>query len=500
MDSLVAPDETSGGSGRLRLPTYAVVIIALTAGWCFARIMMVDGPLGMNDRSRWSTVRALVENNTYAIGTPVRSGSHLVPLGIVSGPGWRTIDIVLHPERRLFYSSKPTLLPTLIAAQSKVLRALFGWTPRDNTAAVVRAALLTFNWLPLLLSLLLLARFAERYVASVRARAALLLVGCFASFVPSYVVVINNHLPAACASMAALYLLARLLVDGRDSASRVALLGLFCGLAAAVELTAGMLGACCLATLLSRARYRRRALAFVLAGALPAALQLLTNYIALGRLLPAYFSDAWYRFPGSFWARSNIGIERRGPRAAYAFNFIIGHHGVLSLSPILLLSGAGMALPRSSRRSPALAAWQRALAAAVNALAVGAAAYPPTPRALRVVLALIALGAALALLVPLDDDEDALALLRRMAATCSITLVCYFALGTRNYGGLTIGPRWLMWLWPLWLASMAPPLEQLVARPWGLALCALLFGASALSANVQPLDPWHHPWIYRLLR
>ena len=42
MDSLVAPDETSGGSGRLRLPTYAVVIIALTAGWCFARIMMVD--------------------------------------------------------------------------------------------------------------------------------------------------------------------------------------------------------------------------------------------------------------------------------------------------------------------------------------------------------------------------------------------------------------------------------------------------------------------------
>ena len=29
---------------------------------------------------------------------------------------------------------------------------------------------------------------------------------------------------------------------------------------------------------------------------------------------------------------------------------------------------------------------------------------------------------------------------------------------------------------------------------------ALLFGASALSANVQPLDPWHHPWIYRLLR
>ncbi len=41
--------------------------------------------LSANDRSRWDTVRALVEHGTYAIDDVIRE------------PGWDTIDMVKHP-------------------------------------------------------------------------------------------------------------------------------------------------------------------------------------------------------------------------------------------------------------------------------------------------------------------------------------------------------------------------------------------------------------------
>src|SRR5688500_1763067 len=43
--------------------------------------------LSANDRSRWATVRSLVEHGTYAIDD------------IVSQPGWDTIDMVKHKDR-----------------------------------------------------------------------------------------------------------------------------------------------------------------------------------------------------------------------------------------------------------------------------------------------------------------------------------------------------------------------------------------------------------------
>ena len=60
--------------------------------------------LSANDRSRWCTIRALVEHGTYEIDA------------ITAQPRWDTIDKVRHRNRdgqQRFYSSKPPLLPTL---------------------------------------------------------------------------------------------------------------------------------------------------------------------------------------------------------------------------------------------------------------------------------------------------------------------------------------------------------------------------------------------------
>ena len=62
--------------------------------------------LSANDRSRWATVRALVEHGTYAIDD------------VINERGWDTIDMVKHDGRDgepHLYSSKPPLLATLMA-------------------------------------------------------------------------------------------------------------------------------------------------------------------------------------------------------------------------------------------------------------------------------------------------------------------------------------------------------------------------------------------------
>ena len=123
------------------------------------RVWPLSRPLPMptfggNDRSRWATVRNLVENGSYVIGRRDRtavissavsllvatSGPEAAVLsaagysvrtrsdnGLVTEDGWQTLDKVLHPGKLEYYSSKPPLLATLVAGLYWVLYQL-GWT------------------------------------------------------------------------------------------------------------------------------------------------------------------------------------------------------------------------------------------------------------------------------------------------------------------------------------------------------------------------------------
>ena len=49
-----------------------------------------------------------------------------------------------------------------------------------------------------------------------------------------------------------------------------------------------------------------------------------------------------YRFEGSYW-NNPIGIDRADePKLLYAFNLLVGHTGILSLTPVLLLGWIGL--------------------------------------------------------------------------------------------------------------------------------------------------------------
>src|SRR5207302_4831099 len=207
---------------------------------------------------------------------------------------------------------------------------------------------------------------------------------------------------------------------------------------------------------------------FLPAAVVPVAAFLTSNYLAVGQLRPAYgeFGGPWYEFEGSHW-RINPGETKHGidwayqteSQGTYAFHMLLGHHGILSLTPVFLLTIAGIlyvlaGIFKRSRNQD-----------------------PGTLPGLRLVAIL--------------------------TLNLSVVLVCFYIFGinprNRNYGGWTNGLRWLMWLTPFWLLTMLPAVDWLAGRRWGRALGYLLLCLSVLSVNYREWTPWRHPWLYDLL-
>jgi hypothetical protein len=233
------------------------------------------------------------------------------------------------------------------------------------------------------------------------------------------------------------------------------LAGFFAALTACTELPATAFAAALIAVLLLRVPGRTLLIALP-AAALPVGAFFLTNYLALGQWQLAYseFGGPWYEYPGSHWSpgAAQRGIDwafMKETWSAYAFHFFIGHHGIFSLTPLWLLTAAGL----SSR--------------------VGSAARPPWDE--RRMLAALTLGV-------------------------SVVVIVFYLLRERwNYGGGTVGPRWLLWLTPLWLLTLLPAVDWLGQRRWGRCVALVCLAVSALSAAYALWNPWRHPWIYNFL-
>ncbi len=429
---------------------------------------------GANDRSRWATIRALVDEGTYAIGRRIVDAADpnkYQDVGLTTEDGWRTIDKVLHPETKEFLSSKPPLLPTVLAGEYWLLQKAFLWTLTDDSWLVVRTILFTVNWLPLVISLFLLSRLVERLGVSDWGRVLVMAAACFGTFLTTFVTTLNNHTVAAWGAMFSLSLFVPIWADGKREAWRFALCGLFAAWTACNELPAASFGVLLFGLLLFRAP-GPTLFFFVPAAAVPCAAFLFTNYQAIGQIMPAYdnLNTEWYQYEGSYW-KDPKGVDAgKDPVEVYAFHSLLGHHGIFSLTPVFLISVLGMFL--------------------------GLVAPPPRPPALehrgREYLAGPADEAGVKVL-------SGLALLLTLAIVAFYLLYVYYVRETRNYGGWTSGPRWFFWLTPFWLLAMVPAADWLGRHRLGRGLGYLALGVSCLSAAYPAWNPWRHPWLYNLL-
>ncbi|MBL8800065.1 MAG: DUF2029 domain-containing protein [Planctomycetia bacterium] len=452
-----------------------------------------------NDRSRWATIRVLVDDGTYQIGertiTDPATGAYK-DSGITFEEGWGGVDKVMHPETRKFYSSKPPLLPTLLAGEYWLLKQLLGWNFQTHLFAIVRTVLLTVNWLPLILYWVLLARLIDRFGGSDWGRLYALAAGCFGTFLTTFAITLNNHTIAACTGLFALYLAVDLWTDpATQPLWRFALAGLLAAFTAAVELPAMafLVGLGCL--LLWRAP-RQTLLGFVPPVLLVVAAGLLTNYLAIGRLTPAYAEvgakSEWYLYAGSHWlevpGKEKTGIDfawKKETRPTYMFHFLFGHHGIFSLSPIFLLSVVGIWL--GVRRG----LWGESPAPAViepdgpSEGETAAAVEPPASVSNPGILERLR-----------GCPYTMIALL---TAYLTVVVVGFYLVKTNNYGGWCSGPRWVFWLTPFWLLTMLPAVDWLATRRWGRALALVFLCISVASVSYPAWNPWRMPWIYQWL-
>ncbi|HLN26830.1 MAG TPA: hypothetical protein VK395_03740 [Gemmataceae bacterium] len=478
---------------------------------------------GDNDRSRWDTVRALVDQGTYVIGhREYEAAGQYHDTGIMMEDGWRTIDKVLRPEVRVspsgkraqeFYSSKPPFLATLVAGEYWLLKRTLGWSIMEERFQVVRTILMTINCLPLLVYLLLLARLVERLGTTDWGRLFVLATACFGTLLIPFEITLNNHTVAACTALFALYPALRILLDGERKAWLFAVAGFFAGFTACTELPAASFAVILFMLLLWRAP-GRTLLLYLPALAIPAAVFLFTNHLAIGQWTPAYgeFGGPWYEYEGSHWVKPTLGNTKAGidwaalteGKGTYAFHFFLGHHGLFSLSPVFLLSAVGVFVfllgksrgsspPHPQPLSPEYggAGGMRAAGKGVN---VGGETFPSPPYSGergRGEGAISDSGS------PQPTSKD-YRILGTLTLLVSLIVVGFYLFKTSNYGGWAVGLRWLMWLTPFWLLTMLPVADWLSTRRWGRGLAYVCLAVSVFSAN-YPLNPWRNPWLYNFM-
>lgn len=424
-----------------------------------------------NDKSRWATVRALVHDKTYVIGKRTypapNDPKRYRDEGIVAEPAYKSLDIVMNPDTKEFYSSKPPLMATLVAAEYWVLKQAFGWDIVKDRWLVIPAIVLTWNVVPFAVYLVLLGRLIDLTGKTDFGKLLTFTVAALGTFLLTFSHTLNNHLPAAYCVLFAVYPLLRAVAENRDmTPSGYACCGFFSAFAATFELPALAFFAALFLPLFI-ARPRNTLMYFVPCALVPFAAMFLTNYAAMGRLLPAYseFGGPWYNFEGSHWAKRGTpaakGIDFNDePTPVYALHLTLGHHGWFSLTPVWFIAFVGL-LVAGIRSAPA-----------VRKLFSKPKTTGWTPEVFAA-----------------------------MTLVISVTVFCFYLTRTQsyNYGGNTSGPRWLFWLIPLWVLALPPAADRLAKSAGGRLLCAVLLGFGVLSAFYPAWNPWRSPWLMQLM-
>jgi hypothetical protein len=436
--------------------------------------------MGANDISRWCTVWSLLELGSFEIDQcpwqiETQDKVFRAPkIGSNSPPGTEPI--------KHYYSSKPALLPTLIAGILLPARLASGvpldhvvlqaraerWTqkPDPTSPYKVKGVLETpadpvrwpayifyfkpvvvlLNVIPFGVFLFFYARVLDRYALGDWTWFFCLVAAAFGTYLLPFTQTLNNHTVAAFSAFFSLYQFVQIW-DQRESAGwRYAIAGFFAAFAAANELPALAFLALSGCILLVRSP-GKTLLYFVPAAAIPVAGFAAAQFAVFGELKLAYesFGTDEYLYEGSLWKTPldldafNIQPE---PHGTYLFHMTLGHHGVLSLTPIFVFSALGALLLLRDRRTPmAAVAWLTAMLTVILL-----AFYTWNPKA-------------------------------------------------RNYGGSAQGLRWLFWLIPFWLLVLPKGIDLGQNRSWvrGLALAAL--AVSVVSVGYAMRNPWSHPWL-----
>lgn len=420
----------------------AGLLIVLAAGIYILCAVLNARPLqSANDRSRWCTIWSLVERGTYQIDE------------IDSVPEWSTIDKVRHrqsdDEEYHFYSSKPPLFPTMVAGLYWLEKHTLGYDLREDTTLVTRILLLLVNAVPMFLALLALRKSLLSLEISAAARNLTLLAAGFASMLNPFLTTLNNHTPAAVCLVFSLAAIVRLRQAAEPKPWDFAVVGFSAALTCCFELPAALYGLLSFFVVVM-IDWKKTAKFYVPAALIPLAAFFVTNWICTGGIKPfyTYYGTEKYVYVHegipSYWSEPQGIDANQESTLVYLFHCVLGHHGILSLSPIYLLTLAGWFI-----------GWR-------------------------------------------SDRHRSLHTVWLLGALISAVVLTFYMTRTQNYnyGGNSAALRWMLWLTPFWWFGMVPAVDALTSSRKGLLLIAVLSAASVFSSLYSLTEPWKPGWIF----
>lgn len=354
-----------------------------------------------------------------------------------------------------FLSTKPPLLSAGAALAYRLFAERTGRTFANDEAGCIYFVSVLTGVLPHML-LLLYFLFTLRLFVSRPEALALGFLALGVSYLGiGYATGISNQVPAALSVMGAFYHAFRTRQSGA-AIHHWMLAGLWVGLIPALDVVLAPFAVGFMVYLL--AGNWRRTLALALpCSMVPVVSHLVLTHAITGSILPVYGRRELYDYPGSFWkplldakgkptpeVLKQMGLEgARDPRLVYAFHVVFGHHGFLSMTPVL-----------------ALGLWQAVLCV--------------RKRCGRLPEALLLLA-------------------------CSSILGIAIISQTRNYGGVCVGLRWMVGAMPLFFLFAAAWLDRRSSRA-AMILFLLLTFAGSFHAWDALQDPWKHSRWHQLFR
>jgi hypothetical protein len=377
-----------------------------------------------NTGSRYATIESLVDHGTYWIDDSRYVG---------------TIDKYKVGEH--YISSKPPMLSTLAAGSYWAYRAVTGKGIRKWEGEVVRFVSLSTGGLCHVIFLIFFYRLCVLLLK--REVAILIAMGgaCFAYLGVAYATAINNHSPAAALGVCGLYLACAIRHGTERKMWHWPAVGFVLGLLPTIDLTSLALSGAIGLYLL--AHDWKKTLLWALPAALPPLLvHLALSYHISGSLRPFYLNSEIKQFKGFHFRNPGDIDGLREPKHIYAFNVLLGHHGLFSMTPLYVF---GLwELLRSL--------WRR----------------------VHLRESLLSLAALSAFLI-------------------------FYIFRTRNYGGWCVGMRWLVPVMPLLLLYFGLWIDRvrLTRWSWSAVLAALLVSGfhvqDGLTSPFQ-FSIWHN-WL-----
>lgn len=486
----------------------------------------VTGMHCANDRSRWASIVSLVHHGTWHIDDVDRLRG--------TNGNWGTIDKVYHINssgEEHFYSSKPPLYILFVASQYWVLNRVFGVDILVNPLWPIKG-LVFFNQVLLFgLFLWLYLLICQRYV---RHRTVLICLGItagYATFLSTFAVSLNNHLPAAVCVLATIVLLIRIECERESSRSNYFYIGVLTALTATFELPAlsflGLIGIWLLV------RSPARTLTFGVAGVGVVAIAFFgSNYWAHDSLLPPYA----HRSDGQVLAHlesqdAALLVSGVVPETLALFgggsgkdrslhgmsNIVVEQHPTVGRWRIFDLNNKRRYALQRTGSLFEIRNWDNWYDYEVNGRASywlpGAASGVDLgePSRLRYFIHItighhgvfsltpIWLFSLLGIAVAWRDPEPIWRRLAYVLVTLTIVLIVFYTLrplADRNYGGVASGFRWMFWLTPLFLLMLIPAWKVIRKSMFLLAIWGICLVLSIYSGFHGFLNPWQHPWVF----